>query len=85
MRYAVYVIAALNLIWFAILLITPPSLPDAAGQAEGWLLLIGLILAVFLVPAIILATLRKAEWLALILTLIPLLYVRNGLIRTWIK
>lgn len=79
MRYAVYTVAALNLAWFLAFAISPPSFPDAAGQ--GWVTLIGLILAAFHIPALILTVSRKVEWLALILVLIPLLYFLNGMIR----
>lgn len=83
MRIAVFVIALLNLGWFLALLAAPPSFPDGAGH--GWLTLIGLVLAIFLIPAIVLAAIRKVEWLALILVLIPLLYVLNGFVRTWVS
>lgn len=78
MRRAVFAIAVLNLIWFLVLVFDPPSFPDVAGQ--GWVTLIGIILAVFHIPALILAINRKAEWLALVLVLIPLIYYLNGVI-----
>lgn len=79
MRKAIFGIALLNLAWFVALAVAPPSFPDAAGQ--GWVMLIGLIVAAFHVPALILVFKGTAQWLALVLVLIPLIYVLNGLIR----
>ncbi|MDA5092562.1 hypothetical protein O2N63_00465 [Aliiroseovarius sp. KMU-50] len=79
MRRAIFAIAALNFVWFFALAFDPPNFPDVAGQ--GWITLIGLILAAFHIPALILAVNRKAEWLALSLVLIPLIYYLNGVIQ----
>lgn len=78
MRNAVFAVAALNLAWFLLFAFRGPEFPDAAGQ--GWVTLIGLILAAFHIPALILAITRKALPLALLLTLIPLVYVLYGVI-----
>lgn len=80
MRIAVFIIALLNLAWFLALAVMGPEMPDAAGQ--GWVTLIGMGLAAFHIPALVLAINRKALWLALILVLIPLLWVLNGLIQS---
>ena len=83
MRYAVYTVAALNLAWYIAFALNPPSFPDAAGN--GWVTLIGMILAVFHIPALILAVTRRVEWLALILVLIPLIFVAYGMLNAWMS
>ena len=81
MRYAIFTFAALNLAWYIAIAIAPPSFRETAG--EGWVIFIGMILAAFHLPALLLVFLKKAEWLALLLVLVPLILFLYGAIRAW--
>jgi len=80
MRNTVFVLAALQvalLILFAI----GSGGSDAAGNAisQGFITLGGIIMAVFLVPALILAINRKAPGASVTLALIPFVLILIGL------
>lgn len=80
MRNTVFVLAALQvalLILFAI----GSGASDAAGSAmsQGFITLGGIIMAVFLVPALILAINRKAPGMSVTLALIPFVLILIGL------
>ena len=80
MRAAVFLLAGLQLgllILFAVS--TGASDPAGTAMSQGFVTLGGIVMAVFLAPALILAINRKAPGLALFLAIIPLLLVILGL------
>lgn len=69
MRYLVYLLAAAQTSLFILFAAHSGEMPDTAGN--GWTTAFGIILALFLVPALALAVSGKAPWLSLALTLGP--------------
>lgn len=81
MRTAVFLIAGLQIFLFVYLSITATGGSDAAGNAmsQGFLALGGIVMAILLVPALILAIVRRAEGFALALAILSLVVVFGGL------
>ncbi|MDA8586400.1 hypothetical protein N9L47_09045 [Rhodobacteraceae bacterium] len=74
MRLAVFLLAAIQGVLFVLYALGRPATdPDGATIPQGAVTLAGMVIAIFLVPALILAINRKAPRLSLTLALIPLL------------
>ena len=73
MRMAVYVIAAIEIAVFVLLALTGSGGSDPAGNAMsgGFVTIGGMAMALFLIPALILAMVGRALWIALLLLLTP--------------
>ncbi len=73
MRWAVFLLAALQVVLFVLYSLGRPLTdPDGATIPQGAVTLAGMGIAIFLVPALILAINRKAPRLSLVLAVIPL-------------
>ena len=73
MRWAVFVLAALQVVMFVLYALGRPATdPDGTVIPQGAVTLAGMGMAISLVPALILAINRKALHVALTLALIPL-------------
>ncbi len=79
MRNTVFILAAIQVCIFVLFAVNTGG-SDAAGNAksQGFVTLGGIIMAVFLAPALILAITRKALGVALALAILPLLIVLYG-------
>ena len=75
MRIAVFIIAGVQFAPFLLFAFTQTTGSDPAGNAmaQGFAMIIGMVMGVFLVPALILAVNRKALGIALGLSIVPLL------------
>ena len=74
MRWAVFVLAALQVVMFTLYALGRSATdPDGAVIPQGAVTLAGMGMAIFLVPALILAINRKTLRVALTLALIPLI------------
>lgn len=73
MRMTVYIIAAIEIAAFVLLALTGTDGSDPAGNAmaSGFVTIGGMAMVLFLIPALILATVGRALWIALLLVLTP--------------
>ena len=74
MRWAVFLLAALQVVMFTLYTLGRPATdPYGAVIPQGAVTLAGMGMAIFLVPALILAINRKAPRISLALAVIPLI------------
>lgn len=74
MKYAVFLLAGAQIAFLVIYAVSVVGSSDAMGNAiiEGFLTLAGIVMAIFLIPALILAINQKALKLAVFLSLVPI-------------